>query len=357
MRSIIYIERNNLYFYGSNVHAPIAFPFQPTIVRDIEVINAEELEKQLGEFIKNNKIEPTETIIVLSHQSSFEKSLPPKTTPILIETEKKHFIENVPFGQILSQTFTSEKGIKIVAANKELAYIIRDIFTKHQFTVEVIASITPISPDTDISFTADSAQQILKKASLLKQFAFPIIDVEVEVTDKFEEGFVQEKKNNNLYIMLVFLVIAIGILVFMYMNQQKERSAKKTKVVVTPQVSARRSSPSPSVITGSPEASPSATSLPKATLTFQILNGSTISGQADDIKDSLEKAGYANVATGNSQTQSSKTLIVYKSRVSPTQITEISNIVSSVVKDVATQQNEDISVDVLITTSQSSTTP
>ena len=120
MKSIIYIDRNNLYFYGGNVHTPIAFPFQPAIVRDIEVINPEELTKQLEQFIKTNKIEPMKTMIILGHQSSFEKTLPPKTDPTVIETEKKKFLENVPFSEILSHVFMNEKGSKIIAINKDL---------------------------------------------------------------------------------------------------------------------------------------------------------------------------------------------------------------------------------------------
>lgn len=352
MKSIIYIDRNNLYFYGGNVHAPLTLPFQPTTVRDIEVINAEELEKQILNFIKQNKIEPSEGGIVVAHQSTFEKIIPAKTPSEQIPEIKKHFLDNVPFQEILTKELTNEKGIRIIATNKDLIYLIRDIFNKNHFKIETIVPIAVLYPDGDITFNTASAQQILNKASTLKQQSFLLKDAEIVSTDRFEEGTVKEKKNKTLYYLIPVFVIAIGILVWLILSQRSAASKPRTTISPVPTRTSARQSATPTIVpTVVVTSSPSATLLSKDTITFQVLNGSGIPGQADTVRDALIEKEYTSITTGNAPAlRSSRTLIVYKSRIPEAQVKEIVDIVSPIVGEVSTQVNEEISYDVLITT-------
>ncbi len=107
----------------------------------------------------------------------------------------------------------------------------------------------------------------------------------------------------------------------------------------------------PTLVPTEEASSPSAALLPKATITFQVLNGSGIPGQADTVRDKLIALDYTNISTGNAPSlRSSRTLIVYKSRIPEFQIREVSDAISSVVGEVTTQVNEEINYDVLITT-------
>lgn len=352
MKSIIYIDRNNLYFYGGNVHAPLTLPFQPTVVRDIEVINAEELEKQVAAFIQSNKIEPSECGMIIAHQSSFAKVIPPKTPPEQIEQQRKQFLDNVPFEDILKKEFTTEKGIKIITTNKDLAYLIRDIFNKNHFTVEFIAPAAALYPDGDVTFNATAAQQILNKASVLKQQSFDLKDQEIPVTDTFEEGFVKKKKNASLYYMIPLFVILIGVLVWLIMGQGQSDTDKDAKTPTPSLVSARRNATPTIEPTITNTASPEAALLEKDSISFQVLNGSGISGQADTVREALIDEDYSEVVTGNAPTQqSSRSLIVYKSNIPTSQIQEIVDILSPIIGEVTTQVNEEIEYDVRITTS------
>ncbi len=355
MKSIIYIDRNNLYFYGGNVHAPLTLPFKPTTVRDIEIINAEEFEKELNEFIKNNKIEPSDAMLIIAHQSSFEKNIDIKTPPDQVEIQKKHFLENVPFEQTLSKTFVDKKGTKVIAANKDLAYIIRDIFNKNHFIVEIIASVAALYPDGDITFNAAAAQQMLNKASLFKQNMFLLKDVEIPSTDAFEETYGKEKKVNKLFYLIPVFIILIGILVWLIIGQRKP---KKDKISISPSPGLVSARVSPTLtLTPTNIASNEATLIPKETITIEILNGSGIAGQADTIREQLESVDYEKITTGNAPTlQTTRTLIVFKSKIPIVQREEIANIVAKIAGEVTTQVNEEIEVDVLITTASSTVT-
>ncbi len=353
MKSIIYIDRNNLYFYGGNVHAPLTFPFKPTTVRDIEVINDEELEKELNEFIKNNKIEPSDAMLIIAHQSSFEKNIDIKIPPDQVELQKKQFIENVPFEQTLSKTFIDKKGTKVIVANKDLAYLIRDIFNKNHFIVEIIASVAALFPDGDITFNAAAAQQMLNKSSVFKQNMFLLKDVEIPSTDAFEETYGKEKKVNKLFYLIPVFLVLIGILVWLIIGQ---RTPKKNKIAINPSPALVSARVSPTLTLAPTNiASTAATLLPKETITIEILNGSGIVGQADTIREQLEDANYEAITTGNAPTrQTTRTLILFKSRIPIPQREEIVSIVSDVAGEATTQINEEIESDILITTASSS---
>lgn len=354
MKSLIYIDRNNLYFYGGNVHAPLVLPFKPTTIRDIEIINSEQFEKELNDFIKNNKIEPTDTMIIIAHQSSFEKILDPKTPSDQIEILKKQFIDNVPFEEVLSKSFITPKGTKIIVVNKDLIYLIRDIFTRNHFNVEVIASIAALFPDSDITLNATSAQQILQKASAFKQYMFLLKDEDIPSTDMFEETYVKTKKNNTLLYSIPAFVILIGILVWLIISQRTAAKLSTKKITPIPaQVSARIS---PTLTIEPSQSIATETLLPKDSISIRVLNGSGIVGQADTVKDALEKNDYTLISTGNASTlQTARTLIIVKSKVPSVQREEIANIIKPVVGDASIQVNDEIDVDVFITTAKSTT--
>jgi hypothetical protein len=159
------------------------------------------------------------------------------------------------------------------------------------------------------------------------------------------------QKNKNAFMLGGVFVMLIGVLAFMLISQRTKPTRKKV-IAATP--APRAASP-----TIAPSNTPSITetikeSVPKNKLAVKVLNGSGIVGQADKIKDALEKAGYTNITTGNAPSgQTQKTLVVTKSIVSEEQKEEINKILSEFEVSTTFQQNEDIDVDVLITTAES----
>ncbi len=357
MRNVIYIDRNYLYYYGGNVHAPIPLQFQPTVVKDMELINYESLEKQIDSLITTNKMQPDDTGIVIAHQSSFEKLIPPKIVGVALENEKKSFLDNVPFEDIMYQVFPTSKGTKLVAVNKELLYAIKDIFQLHGFRIVTITSIATLYPDTDVPFNVSLAQQILKKPSLLDAGSFPIEDVEIPNTDTYDESNKPLKNNNRLYLLIGVFIILIGSLTAVLLLRKP--AEKKTQTIVPTAAPVIQVSPSPQVasaaasITTSPSISPPR----KSGITIQILNGSGIAGQADELKTQIEDAGYASISTGNAPTlQSSRSLVVFKPGVPQEVRQEITNLVSELIGEVTVQENSEISGDVVITTTRTNST-
>lgn len=358
MRNVIYIERNYLYFYGGNVHAPIPLQFQPTTVKDMELINYTELETQINTLIKTNKIVPDDTGIVIAHQSSFEKLIPPKVTGVELETAKKTFLDNVPFEDIMYKEFPSSSGIKLVAVNKELIYAVKNIFQNLGLRITTITSVTPLYPDTDAPFNVTLAQQFIKKSSQLNQATFPVDDIEAPSTDAYDERNKPVKNNNRVFVLVGVFIILIGALVAVLLLRKPDEK-KQQKVAATPIPVA--TIPATLTLTNPPPTTTqvaSASASLKSQTSIQILNGSGVAGQADQLKAAIEDAGYTSVSTGNAPTlQSARSLVVFKPTVTAEVRTEINNLVTEIIGPVTVQDNAEISGDVIITTARSDSTP
>lgn len=356
MRSAIYIDRNNLYYYGGNVHAPVAFPFPKTTVFDMEIINEAELATQISEWIKKNKIESSSTIILLSNTVYLQKEIPEGTPPEKQNEIKKAFKENVPFSDTYLQEIPVGKSLLLVAVNTNFVYAIRDIFHSCGFTIDAIAPVAEVyglQPVT--AFNVQVAQEAIKKIS--KDNGFPLHQIEEVPNPQSEDPLPQTHSNNRLYIMVGVFAILIVILAVLFMTQRKPKTVRKEPT--TPPVAAPAQqiilSPTISPVTASSEAT---LGIPKDAITIQILNGSGVAGQADTVRQDLLEQGFSNVTTGNApNVQSSRALIIFKKEVGENERNEIIEVIKLFVDDYTIQEKDDIDVDVLITTSRRTATP
>ena len=358
MKSVIYLDRDTLFFYGGNVHTVLTLPFAPNAVKDMEVIEEGAIEKQIDTFIQTNKIEQTESFIIFSHRSCFSKIIPANSTPENVEKEKKQFLEFVPFDHIAHKIIKTSKGNLIVAANKELANIIKHIFQKHGHTIQGVSTLFTIYPDNAITaMSGEVAQIILRSYNRFKEDDLLATDDSVASPDTvFEQEFADENKKNNyrLYAMLGFFIVGIGVLGYM-LNSRRVTSTSRASAPLSPTIRlAPPSSPSPQQTpTNTPSPTPTVSSVAKDQLTIRILNGSGLSGQADEIKASLVKAGFVaeKITTGNAPNQqSTATRIVFTPRVSSSIREEISDALSEFTSNISAIENGEIEFDILITT-------
>jgi len=157
---IIYLQQDKFDFYLPSLGKVIEFRFVPEIIKDLEVINVVLLENLIKLFIANNKITPTELVIVLSDNVCFIKDfvLPvappqlsqeqneqvggvvhtPRITADVLDDQIKHFIEHVPFENVVSKTFPMGNGTKVVAVNGELYESIKTAFEKSGFKINMV---------------------------------------------------------------------------------------------------------------------------------------------------------------------------------------------------------------------------
>ena len=357
MKSVIYLDRDTLFFYGGNVHTVLSLPFAPNAIKDMEVIDEGAIEKQIDTFIQTNKIEQTESFIIFSHRSCFSKIIPANSTPENLEKEKKQFLEFVPFDHIAHKILKTSKGNLIVAANKELANIVKHIFQKHGHSIQAVSTLFTIYPDNTVSaMNNEIAQVILRSYNRFREDDLLTDETQASPDTVFEQEFANEDKKNNfrLYFMLGFFIVGIGVLGFM-LSSRRITSTSRAETPLSPTIRlAPQNSPSPQQTpTNTLTPSPTVSSVSKDQLTIRILNGSGLSGQADEIKASLVKADFVadKITTGNAPNQQSTTTrIVFTPRVSSTIREEISDALSGFTSNISTIENDEIEFDILITT-------
>ena len=358
MKSVIYIDRTNLFYYGGNVHTPVSLPFQKETVLDMEIINQEILTEQIVSWIKTNKIDPSPTIILLSPTIQFQKEIPADTPLEQQTTIKKIFEENIPFNETYVKEITLAKSTLLIGINIEFLYTIRDIFHTCGFTVEAIVPIAEVYGAQPIAgFSVQVAQDALKKIN--KEASVPLEYGPDNSHSPEEDPIPTKPSSNRLFIFVGIFIILLGVLIIVYLLNRKPR--KKAEVIKLPPVATApiippmEASPSALVETSTSEA---VLKIKKEDITINVLNGSGIVGQADTIRQRLKTIGYNQITTGNAgDIQSTKTLIVFKKNVAPRERNEIIEVLKPFTDQYTVQEKDDVETEVLIITSPQTATP
>lgn len=347
MRAVIYIERQNIYYYGAGVSSPLKFDFSPELVQDMDIINEELLTKKLDEFIKTNKIKPAEIIISFSQDCVFKKEIPEETSEDEIKEIREDFEINIPFNNTCSKEFKGEKKIVLVGINKDLAEIIKCSFVNNEFTVSLIFPLWALYKEQNVSFSVDVAENIIKHFNTLSSAGFDISIDFYTNSDHEDKDFVQEgkPKNNRLRLMIGVLIFLVLILVLVFMIFRNKRQSAQSTMVPTQALPAPTFTPTPTI---TPTEAPK---IPKDQIKIEILNGSGVAGEADKIKTQLEEADFTDIKTGNAPTQSAASIsIVFKPTVHESYKKEIVSEVESLGYEVSVKENQEIDSDIIITT-------
>ena len=355
MRAVVYIDRNSLYYYGGNIGKPISLAIPDTILQDIEVIDDVAFKKLLFQFLKKYAIKPALIMVCFSSQSYFKKELEPQKEAPDIPTLLSDFAEIVPFDHVLTKIFTYQKKSAVIALNRDVAYLIRDSVELFGFKVEGIIPTYILLGESAQPFSLQLAQLIIKHFSSLQAIGFPVHEIESTVIEsndnEFSEADTPEKKNNNVYIMIGVFAVLILILVYMFFFYKKTPAPTQQQQRSTP---SPKLSPEEDIQTPTQEVEPTIVAKKKSELEIQILNGSGLVGQAGDLQEVFEDAGFENITLGNAPTQTAdKALVVVNAYVSQIMQREIQSILTELDIDSRIRTSNDIEGDILITTFQS----
>lgn len=233
---IVFLDRNGFLLFSDSIGQVLQFNFPPTVVRDLEIINRDQLDAMIAGFFKQSGLVPFQIAILLSDNLLFEKIF---TVPQDEKGQKELelFMDNLPFEHVGSIIFTDSES-KFIATNKELYRGISSSFEKLSCTVNAIVPAFVVGFDINqmVQVTPQVASDIYRKAASLRQFSFltdhakisaptkeegkkdvkPTSDDHVDSFDSQQENKGEKKVNTRLFVliglfglMIVFLVIAI----------------------------------------------------------------------------------------------------------------------------------------------------
>lgn len=221
----LYIDQNGMLLYTTTTPAVITFPFPQDIVRDLEIINKELLQKEMAKIFKDNSLQPSRYVFALSGNLLFEKPFRDSKTP---ESQKEiqSFLENIPFEHTATIIFENAES-KLIATNKDIYQTFSRIFEQQGSTVEYIlpAYVLGIDVNQALSMTQPLLSDLHRRAPSLRQYSF-FTDVVRPPQKNPDQGKKEDKKPDTdddkkakkrsilLIGVFVVLLLILGIVAF-----------------------------------------------------------------------------------------------------------------------------------------------
>jgi len=221
----LYIDQNGMLLYTTTTPAVITFPFPQDIVRDLEIINKDLLQKEMIKIIKDNALQPSRYIFALSGNLLFEKPFQDSKTP---ESQKEiqSFLDNIPFEHTSTIIFENAES-KLIATNKDIYQTFSRIFEQQGSTVEYIlpAYVLGVDVNQALAMTQPLLSDLHRRAPSLRQYSFftdvvrpPHKNPDQEKKDgkktDTEESKLSKKRSVILAGVFLLLLLMLGIVAF-----------------------------------------------------------------------------------------------------------------------------------------------
>jgi hypothetical protein len=210
---IIFIQRSKIEIYSPALGNVIQFPFTPSAVRDLEVLNTEELKTSLRTLITTSKMPVSSLIIVLANNTLYEHDFV-ENPQVSSEPQIQKYIDNVPFEETSVKRFPIDKGVKVVVANRYLFETIKKVFDALGFS---ISTVLPAQVFGQVAaLDSNSISTILHKLESVKQHNM-LETAQPSIAATVQETAEKKKKNKILLIAVIvlfslsFVLIAVAI--------------------------------------------------------------------------------------------------------------------------------------------------
>ena len=266
-KSIVFIQKDKLEYFDEIQSRIFQFVFQPTIIQDLEIVDASQLNTQLKSFIEINKLTVSNILFIVAEAIIFEKTF--QVVPnVNKDLEIQKYLENIPFEHVSFKLIDGQKDYKVLAINKEFFAELKMVF---ESLGSKIVSVIPQSALAENyrnsqSFNSDMIKYILSHFDLLQKQGFIQTESNLPTPTLGEEEIIVEKQaqtpiNQNpinkyrLPVLLSVFVVLIGVLsYFVYIQYtQKSKASPVPSTIVTPSIE----TPSPTIEESRPS-SPSA---------------------------------------------------------------------------------------------------
>jgi hypothetical protein len=238
---VVYVDSNRILFYTKKASKTLQLNLLADVICDLEVVNREKLEHLIDSFFQlpNFKGQEFDATVIFSQNSTFEKELTSTNSKAEFEETQK-FLDMVPFEEVLNNSYRINKKTKIVAANKVLYNILKQIFEKNKAHVLLVLPMTVL---------------VTANPELAKKIDFPFIEGKLEsfkqysLIDFEEMGLGGEvtnsmgikKKDVRLYALIIVMIILFLVMIFLIYTTfiavpktPKSNVSQPPKILLTP---------------------------------------------------------------------------------------------------------------------------
>lgn len=285
-QSLLLIDKVRLRLYSGMTSEVFSLEFPTTVVKDMEVLNHELFIKQFESFLSVHNITDSHVSILLAPSLLFTKDFsgiePTKKDEII-----KGFVENVPFDSVATTTMHLDKVLRVIAANKDLIYLLKSSLEKHKCTVPLaLPAVVSANIQVANGLNAQVAQAVLGQIEALHGYNLldPVLPVGTLQNITANAADKQHPKRLPLMLGAFGGLIAILVGVIAVTNQEP--------TVPNPQASA------PAAQTPMQAASPTqsaSTSATLQTLKVDIVHNEQAAVLASQLATILKNAGVVDI--------------------------------------------------------------
>lgn len=219
-KSVIFIDQDKINYYDRSLPAVLTFPFTKELISDLEVVNSAALHLQIKSFVDNNKITPSQMMVVLSPNVYFEKEFP-ETAEFHQDSELQKFIDTIPFENISTKIYKLAAGSRLLATNSDLYQNIKTAFENVGFIIEAVVPVFILGKDITIVNNLDTreAGTMLERFDLAKQNSL-LLHQDGYAKSQIQKGGEKHKKEDNktLIFLIPILITLIIVLFILYLK-------------------------------------------------------------------------------------------------------------------------------------------
>jgi len=245
MRSVFYIDKNTIYFYGAGLNKIATFKMPESVIYDMEILNENDLENIIKKLKESLNFQHINTLLCLSKNSYFEEEVLPHFSMEEVKKIQSEFEETVPFENVVSKYYIQENKSKIIAINFNFIQILINILKKNGFIIDGIIPDFALYKNNILSFNEEVASEILKNYKLLSEVSF-LENKEKDTNDNKDsdknnaeiintspEFKVKPSKNNmRVYGLSAVFAVLLILLFVVYSTRSGSKIAKNNTVVV-----------------------------------------------------------------------------------------------------------------------------
>lgn len=338
---IIWLTKSGFFLYTSALKSIVNLIFPPDVVNYLEVIDEGKLQQLIQSFVNHYKLPGLRIYLIIGPDALIEKELPPGQ-PGTENEEEKRILDSMPFENIYSKKYVSDKKIKFACFNANFYQVLQSAFEKSGWQIESVSFYFITGQN---NFNETLAISLLKKPETLTQEN--IIKTDIFGTDADKENKKNKPKKSFLPLLAGVFLGLLAILAVILIIRLTQKPVPKPNLNQKGSTSIR-----PTLIPLTSMPATQSASL-KTQLKIKILTPPGQLPQTNIIKNSLTQLGYKNIITGETESlNTEKSFLTIKSSLSPIYKEEIFAKLKQLLPTIVIQENNDISEDIVIMTAK-----
>lgn len=303
--TLLYLQKTGVTWYDTSSNELAAIPLSDDCIRDMEVVNAEQIATLLEPHLAKHAATPGNAILIIDSPLVFSTTIP---TTADSEEAIDNFLELVPFDMVAETQIHGQNATTVLATNQSLITAFRRILHKYNIalTMALPLGIYDTSNQQLTPLAASTAQMLIDQASQLASYSLiqtsPITkpvaaeqgDATTETTGEtvpthkpsYAEN--EKKKPHTLKVLVPLFALLVLVLVGMLIWQRQPPTRPTSTLAQASQPTQTTTAPPTTTATTPDTSAPVNTS----TIAVQVLAAQDGLERAKEIGATFSQAGF-----------------------------------------------------------------